>query len=126
MRHFTAVIPGQPLPKGRPRIAGKRVMRTPKRTREYEKHAKTWLQHEAMKQGITEPFEGKVVLKAVFYRRTKTRVDIDNLQKALQDAVTKAGIWKDDSQVKRFHGDVEYDKSYPRTELSITDWVDPV
>jgi len=118
-RSLSATIPGNPLPKGRPRIAGRRVMRTPKRTREYEKHVKTWVQHEALKQKFTEPFDGPVAMKAVFYRRTRHRCDLDNLEKALKDGITKSGVWHDDSQVKSMNTQVKVDAEFPRTEMVV-------
>lgn len=54
-----------------------------------------------------QPFDGPVAVDAVYWcRRPKTskllypRPDIDNYEKTLLDAITKAGnIWLDDSQV---------------------------
>lgn len=37
----------------------------------------------------------------VLYPPTRAKRDLDNFQKALFDGLTHAGIWKDDSQVKR-------------------------
>lgn len=37
----------------------------------------------------------------VLFPPTKAKRDLDNFQKALFDGLTHAGIWKDDSQVKR-------------------------
>lgn len=36
----------------------------------------------------------------VFYPPTKARRDLDNFFKALFDAMTQAGVWLDDSQIK--------------------------
>lgn len=37
----------------------------------------------------------------VLFPPTRAKRDLDNFQKALFDGLTHAGIWKDDSQVKR-------------------------
>ena len=56
------------------------------------------------------PLEGPLALTVEWRFLTKshtegsyrmTRPDTDNLQKLLKDAMTKAGFWKDDSQVCR-------------------------
>lgn len=46
-------------------------------------------------------YEGPVSLTLLFYPPTRQRRDLDNLAKAPLDALTKAGVWTDDSQVKR-------------------------
>lgn len=46
---------------------------------------------------LTDPVEVHVVLCPP----DRIRRDLDNFQKALFDAMTHAGVWKDDSQVKR-------------------------
>lgn len=43
--------------------------------------------------------EGRVALFASVYPANKIRQDIDNRAKPLQDALTHAGVWLDDSQV---------------------------
>ncbi|MDU4095343.1 MAG: RusA family crossover junction endodeoxyribonuclease [Pantoea sp.] len=47
---------------------------------------------------LTQPVEVKVVL----YPPNRGRRDLDNFQKALFDSLTHAGVWVDDSQIKRF------------------------
>jgi len=46
---------------------------------------------------ITEPVSVEITL----YPPSKRRRDLDNFLKAPLDALTHAGIWKDDSQVKK-------------------------
>lgn len=43
--------------------------------------------------------EGRVALFAAIYPADKRRQDLDNRSKALQDALTHAGLWLDDSQI---------------------------
>ena len=59
------------------------------------------------------PLEGAVALKVCFYYQAKkphkvgepkaTRPDTDNMVKALKDALTRAEVWVDDSQVVDEH-----------------------
>ncbi len=43
--------------------------------------------------------EGRVALFASVYPKNRIRQDVDNRAKPLQDALTHAGVWLDDSQV---------------------------
>ena len=64
---------------------------------------------------------GKCELSFIVFFPDRRRCDISNRIKALEDGITKAGIWQDDSQVKRLvveHGGV--DKACPRVEVTIT------
>jgi len=58
----------------------------------------------------------------VLFPPTRAKRDLDNFQKALFDGLTHAGIWKDDSQVKRMTvewGPVTKDG---KAEITITDF----
>ncbi len=47
------------------------------------------------------PLVGDLSISLVLYPPNRVRRDLDNCFKALFDSLTHAGIWKDDSQVKR-------------------------
>jgi crossover junction endodeoxyribonuclease RusA len=47
--------------------------------------------------------EGRVSLFAAIYPADRRRQDLDNRSKALQDALTHAGVWLDDEQVDELH-----------------------
>lgn len=47
--------------------------------------------------------EGRVSLFAVIHPADKRRQDLDNRCKALQDALTHAGVWLDDNQIDELH-----------------------
>ena len=62
-------------------------------------------------------------LKAVYYRKTKHRVDLINLHGALHDILIKCGCILDDNCniiVSTDGSRVYYDKDNPRTEVTIT------
>lgn len=44
---------------------------------------------------------GDLAVSVVFYPPTRARRDLDNYFKALFDAMTRAGVWLDDSQIKK-------------------------
>lgn len=72
-----------------------------------------------VRQAIAEP----VNVKAVFYMRTKRRVDLTNLLEAVDDMLVKAGVLADDNRdiVAGHDGSrVYYDKDNPRIEIEIT------
>ena len=64
---------------------------------------------------------GNCELSFGIYFPDRRRCDVSNRVKALEDAITKSEVWKDDSQVKRLV--VEHmgvDKESPRVEVIIT------
>lgn len=89
--------------------------------RNYEKQAVLLIPWEA-KQNIDYP----VNIKALYFRKTRHKVDKTNLESALMDTLVKAGVLKDDSAlnpeivVTTDGSQVFYDKENPRTEVTIT------
>lgn len=108
---YCITVPGNPLPKARPRMGGRRVY-TPKRTVDAERQVAEAL-------SVVSKFDSNVSVKCTFYRDSKRRVDLDNLVKTVLDAATAAGVWHDDSQVTVLSAALELDKVNPRTEISI-------
>lgn len=49
------------------------------------------------------PLSGPLRLTATFYPPDKRRRDLDNVNKALWDAMDKAGVYEDDSQIIEAH-----------------------
>ena len=119
-------IPGQPIAKGRPRMAikGHRIIAyTPDATRQYERDAKIIIK--AAMAG-RQALEGPVSVSMSFYfqelKRKKqwhtSRPDIDNLIKSGLDAMN--GIaFVDDSQVCELHVFKSYGEN-PRVEIIMT------
>lgn len=108
-------VPGDPVPKGRPRVAlrgGRAMAYTPKRTELWESTAAVLIRAQ---RGPVPPIDGpvKLTVEAVCRRPARlrrkqddphrlwrtSRPDIDNVCKAVMDALTLSGALKDDSQV---------------------------
>lgn len=53
-------------------------------------------------EGIV-PIEGRCTFFMAMYPPDRRRRDMDNVKKALWDALTKAGVWADDSDVVEVH-----------------------
>ena len=128
MSVISITIPGQPIPKARPRFSNGRVY-TPTRTKEYESRIKQHLKH--LETPITNPVEvqitailkrPKYMQKPKFYKglipHTK-RPDLDNIVKAVLDALNNT--LKDDAQVhtlraQKFYAEID---QLPRTIITI-------
>ena len=115
---ITIIVPGTPVPKGRPRFGTGRAF-TPKKTKDYEQTV-GWEARIVMRG--RKPILGAVELYVVAYvarpplrrtrpgRRPVSKPDGDNYLKIAMDAISGI-IWKDDCQVtdmlcrKRFHAE---------------------
>lgn len=73
-------------------------------------------QLKAVPKPSASPAEVVIVLHPPDYRRR----DLDNYNKALFDALTYAGIWEDDSQVKRMTIEWGENAKGGRVEITIT------
>lgn len=58
---------------------------------------------EAVASAGYRTLHGRVSLFAAIYPADRRRQDIDNRAKALQDALTHAGVWLDDEQIDELH-----------------------
>lgn len=89
---YMIVIPGRPVPKGRPRLGKNGNVYTPRKTREYEKLV-GW----CTKQTMKEPLQGDIAMDIKVYIKGPCG-DLDNLEKAILDGMN--GIaYNDDRQV---------------------------
>ncbi|MGF7431075.1 RusA family crossover junction endodeoxyribonuclease [Thermoanaerobacterium thermosaccharolyticum] len=103
---YKIVIPGRPVPKGRPRFSKAGHAYTPRRTREYEELV-GWKVREIIK----EPIKGDVTLHIKVYVKRNVFPDLDNIAKSIQDGMNKIAYY-DDKQisyltVQRIHGEEE-------------------
>ena len=118
MTGFIFTIPGQPVPKGRPRVLRNGITYTPKRTVEAEKAVAVAAR---MVRGAIPPdAEGLYCLNATFYVQGQRKADLDNLVKLVMDGMAGV-IYRNDKQVRCFRDvSVEYGEMEPRTEVTIS------
>jgi Holliday junction resolvase RusA-like endonuclease len=133
MKSIKIEVMTRPVPQARPRFSrgksffGKVRAYDPERSRNYKEfiswHAKT----KAKELGIVEPIKGAVTMELVFqmgepnwYGNGKyhtKRPDIDNLTKAVKDAL-KGIIYADDSQIVEAHLYKQY--GVPKVIITVT------
>ena len=111
---------GDPLPSPRPRVTGKRTY-MPKRYTKY-RDALGWALKEQLMRAKHTPDGADYGIRALFFRRTRQRTDVDNLLKTCLDAGTGV-IWNDDSQVVEVFGRTFFQSDDPRVVLLIYDAV---
>jgi Holliday junction resolvase RusA-like endonuclease len=114
----TLTIPGEPIPKGRPRfsvICGKVHAFTPERTRAAEE-AMGW-QLRSAHSG--PPMTGDIGVSVAFYCKSKT-ADADNLLKLLMDSA-QGIIFENDKQVTRIHVTVHRGSTDPHTVVQFAE-----
>ena len=106
---------GVPVPKGRARRGGHGFY-TPTRTKNAQ-DALAWALR--MARGHRPGYIDTVAIVALFFVPNRQIKDADNCMKLVMDAATKAGIWRDDSQVKAQAVFFELDAKDPRTIIAI-------
>ena len=106
-------IPGEPIPKGRPRMNTKTgTIYTPRSTKDYEDSVAI------MAMATRERFGSDILrFTGTFYCSRSTRPDCDNLIKSVLDGLAKGKVFDNDKQVVEIHA-VRIDKSStPRTVI---------
>ena len=98
---LTVLIPGRPVPKGRPRVGKNGRAHTPERTRAYEAHARAAVHFACIAQKWEAPL-GDVSVRIVLTFDTLVHGDVDNHAKAIMDAAQ--GIaFGDDKRVRSLY-----------------------
>lgn len=98
-------------------VKGRPMIIPSKQYKQYEKDCGYFLTH-------VEPFLSPCNIKCLYYMPTHRRVDLVNLQEATLDILVHYGILIDDNSnvvVSMDGSRVLYDKTFPRTEIIITD-----
>jgi crossover junction endodeoxyribonuclease RusA len=113
---LAVTIPGEPVPKGRPRFAkGTGNVYTPAATKKAEELV-AWSVKIAWRR---EPMQdGAFGVHMTFYRGTKRPVDLDNLIKLVWDSCNDV-LFRDDSQVCSVNAIKSMDRENPRTVLRV-------
>lgn len=80
---------------------GKGRARLSEKTKTFRLAMKSWMLAQR-NYGIVpkEPITGDIKVKLTFYPPDRRRRDLENFEKTFNDALTKAGLWLDDSQIK--------------------------
>ena len=126
MVRFT--IPGEPVPKGRPRVTKTGHVYTPQNTRDYEEYVKHCYKGpmlEGQIRAYVDVFlqipksasQAKKKKMLMQIERPTKRPDLDNLAKTVLDAINGLG-YKDDSQVVSLRID-KYWSENPRIEVNL-------
>lgn len=118
------VVAGHPVPKGRPRKGSGGVWYTPQSTRDYERRVKASAWAAMVLSGYSQhgsawPKGARFRLELLIVPGNARRFDLDNVAKAVADALT--GIaWTDDSQVWTIAlRRTEIDRLRPRVEVLV-------
>lgn len=114
------VVPGPPVPKGRPRVfydsgASRYRAATPPKTSDAEKRI---AQHYWVNARPRSLQTGRLRLTLRFYVDNFRRVDADNLEKTVKDALN-GKAYVDDSQIDETNVRVVRGAPNPRTEVEI-------
>ena len=99
---------------------GRHIMLPSPQYKEFEKEVVQFVEAEF---GNIEPIDFKCNLKCIFYKDRNYQSDLVGYLQAIQDALVKAGLLKDDNTniVNTVNGsEVRHDKNYPRIEVEIT------
>jgi len=111
----TARLDADPVPWSRTGSGRLGQRYTPKRYAEH-RDALAWALREGYVHGGRGPLTVELGLWCTFARRTRRRVDIDNLAKAVMDAGNGI-VWADDSQITLLLARVIIDHDLPHTEV---------
>ena len=132
------IIPGKPVPKGRPRVVqGGRRTYTPKRTAQWEAQARNVIGEAMDEQGWAKAPKGQPLhaeITVVFprkkaLRKTGGRVihavrpDLDNIVKAVKDALDVA--MHDDGQIVRLTAEKFYAAAGEDAHIAVRLWRAP-
>lgn len=114
---------GDPIAKGRPRIAANGHAHTPERTRAAERAAVSSIQEAMVGK---EPVSTPVGIHVEFFCATRRGTDFDNLTKLVTDAMNEL-VYVDDKQIEAWSGRVHrgVGKKLARTELRVWELVLP-
>ena len=121
---YEAVIPIEP----RSKKNSQQICINPRTKRPFVKQNEKYVQFEKdcgffLKHKPPAPIDYPVNVKCIFYRSTRIRCDLVNLQEAILDVLTRYGIIQDDNFniVATMDGStVLIDKDNPRIEITIT------
>ena len=109
--------PGNPVPKQRPRFAGKRVYTAPK-TVAFERLIGDCA---IIMRPAGWPQNGKYSVVVEAYFKDARRRDVDNIAKSVLDGLNGV-LWADDHQVAEVTSRKFIDRENPRTVVTVEVW----
>lgn len=108
---------GQPVPKGRPRVYGKRTI-TPPRTAAYEQLVR--LSARVARRHVGRwPIDARYSVQIAAYFGDARARDLDNVAKAVLDAMN-GELYADDSAIDELHIRRELDRANPRVDVRVS------
>ncbi len=110
----TFTVPGQPVPKARPRVVKGRAY-TPHRTAGAEKRIAEYLK---VKYPHLVPVAVRVDVSLMFHLKGAQTADWDNLAKLVCDALN-GKVWLDDRQIATATVEVVEHSNSPRTVIDV-------
>ena len=120
MSEISFTVPGNPIPKARPRVVtnahGVTVAYTPPRTQAWEHEVS---RAAVVAMGSRPALRGPVGIEIRFYRADRRRVDVDNLAKAVYDALQGGIAIMDDEQIVECRLTKGVDREQPRAEIKL-------
>jgi Holliday junction resolvase RusA-like endonuclease len=111
------VVPGQPVPKARPRLGKFGKVYTPAKTRAYEQTVRL-LGQLAVTRARWSIAVGPCVVTLRLFSASTRRDDVDNCTKAILDALNGV-TYRDDSLVDELHVYRKHNEVNPRVEIRI-------
>lgn len=95
-------VPGQAVPKERPRLGRGHHFYTPQKTKDYEAHVGACAMKWASFRAQPWPTDRFYILTVNVYHGDDDPRDLDNIVKSICDGLNKV-LWDDDRQVKEMH-----------------------
>jgi len=108
------IIPIQPVPKARMTQRSKYASKAARKTIDYQNEIADRLKYEYR----VPDFEGEIELNLLFFVRGN-RGDRLNFAKAIEDAIQRAGIVKNDKQITKGQTETVYGSNNPRIIIEI-------
>lgn len=118
---FTLIIPGKPIPQGRPRTVnkgGNTWTYTPKESSVYRDLAKLLMTVHAKRQKWLFEKTDRYKVDMVIYFADARVHDLDNTAKNIMDAA-KGILWYDDNHIRALNLLSKLDRANPRVELFV-------
>lgn len=106
---------GEPAPQGSKRVINGRLVEASKKVKPWRAAVKAAYQMAVQETADGSVFDGPVFVEAIYYLDRPASVtkkkrpfpavppDLDKLDRGLFDALTEAGVWKDDALVVKSH-----------------------